>query len=95
MKLPQGLLISEAQRSKRIIAGKRKKSLADVLHLGSLLDRSADIDLCTDPQLSLDHSLNISEMPLAVVLDDRLEVSTFLQYPSSSSLCVGLRVVLG
>lgn len=71
---PKGLLIGDAQRRNRIIAGKRKKSLADVLHLGSLLDRSGDIELCKDPRLSLDHSLNNSEMPLAVVLDDRLEV---------------------
>lgn len=89
MKLLQGLLIGDAQRPERIIAGKRKKSLADVLQLGSLLDRSADVDLCKDPHLSLDHSLNISEMPLAVVLDDRLEVSTFLKNPSHSNLRTG------
>jgi hypothetical protein len=96
----QGLLISDAQRPDRIIAGKRKKSLADVLHLGSLLDRSADIESCKIPRLSLDHTLNTSEMPLAVILDDRLEVHTIANRPllwhsCSSGYCLGTAQSLG
>lgn len=73
-RLWQGLLIPDAERPRRIVAGKRKKSLGDVLGVGSLPGREGDVAACHGDHLTLDHVLYTSEMPLAVVLDDRLEV---------------------